>query len=95
MLAKTNIIDYSLLTIINRQSKTIRFGVIDYLQMYTMQRFVETQYKRAINRGKDPTIIEPSAYRERFTSFAKLYLIGVDTQVDNKQRVETREDIIK
>jgi hypothetical protein len=31
MLAKTNIIDYSLLTIINRQAKTIRFGVIDYL----------------------------------------------------------------
>ena len=31
MLASTNIIDYSLLTVINEKKKKIRFGIIDYL----------------------------------------------------------------
>ena len=78
-MALNNIIDYSLLTIINRQHKTIRFGVIDYLQMYTLMRVFETNLKKAINLGGRPTIIEPRAYAQRFTQFAKLYLIGVDS----------------
>jgi hypothetical protein len=35
MLEKQNIIDYSILAIINTKQSTIRFGVIDYLQIYT------------------------------------------------------------
>jgi hypothetical protein len=37
-LSKTNIVDYSLLTIINKKTKRVRFGIIDYLQMYTIER---------------------------------------------------------
>ena len=69
MLASTNIIDYSLLTVINEKKKKIRFGIIDYLQMYTIQRLLETHLKKAINLGTRPTIIEPKAYRERFSTF--------------------------
>lgn len=42
VLAKSNIIDYSLLTIIDKKNLIIRFGVIDYLQIYTIQRLLET-----------------------------------------------------
>lgn len=45
--------------------------------MYTIQRLFETQLKKVVNLGTRPTIIEPKAYRIRFTNFAKLYLIGV------------------
>jgi len=76
-LQKYNIVDYSLLMIINKKSKRIRFGIIDYLQMYTLEKYFETQLKKAINLGANPTIIEPKAYRMRFTFFTKLYLIGV------------------
>lgn len=50
-LSKTNIIDYSLLAIINTKEKRIRFGIIDYLQMYTMERYFETQLKKVVNLG--------------------------------------------
>jgi len=66
-LSKTNIIDYSLLTIINKNEKRIRFGIIDYLQMYTLERYFETQIKKVVNMGLRPTIIEPEEYRKRFT----------------------------
>lgn len=41
-LSKTNIVDYSLLTIINKNTKRVRFGIIDYLQMYTIERQIES-----------------------------------------------------
>ena len=50
-LSKTNIIDYSLLAIINTKEKRIRFGIIDYLQMYTIERYFETQLKKVVNLG--------------------------------------------
>mmetsp|Transcript_4753 Transcript_4753/g.3278 ORF Transcript_4753/g.3278 Transcript_4753/m.3278 type:complete len:116 (+) Transcript_4753:1365-1712(+) len=40
-LAKNNIIDYSLLTIIDTKKKKVRFGIIDYLQNYTFDRHLE------------------------------------------------------
>lgn len=69
--------------------------MIDYLQMYTIKRLMETTVKKAINFGTAPTIIEPMAYRHRFTSFAKLYLIGVNKQIQNKQQIKSREDLLK
>lgn len=93
-LSKTNIIDYSLLTIINKKDKRIRFGIIDYLQMYTIERYFETQLKKVVNLGIMPTIIEPKAYRMRFTYFTRLYLIGVDKQTERKlPAVATKDDL--
>lgn len=41
-LAKSNIIDYSLLAVVNKKDKWIRFGIIDFLQMYTVLRTLES-----------------------------------------------------
>ena len=79
-LANANRIDYSLLAIVNESSKTIRFGIIDYLQMYNFNRFVESKFKRAINLGTRPTIIDPKSYAERFCTFSANYLVGIDSQ---------------
>jgi hypothetical protein len=43
-----------------------------------MERYFETQLKKVVNLGIMPTIIEPKAYRMRFTYFTRLYLVGVD-----------------
>ena len=77
-LSKTNIIDYSLLAIVNTKDKKIRFGIIDYLQMYTLVRQFETKFKKMINMGQDPTIIAPSAYRTRFIRHVQTYFVAVD-----------------
>ena len=41
-LSKQNIIDYSLLAIVDTNRKKIRFGILDYCQMYTFDKKVET-----------------------------------------------------
>lgn len=70
-LAAGNRIDYSLLMVVNKKDKWIRFGIIDYLQDYTALRFVESKFKKFImNQGVNPTIIASRDYRERFVQFA-------------------------
>lgn len=53
----------------NRKERQIRFGIIDYLQTYTIERFMESNFKFLKNLGKRPTIIEPNAYKDRFRLF--------------------------
>lgn len=79
-LSKDQRIDYSLLAIMNRKERTIRFGIIDYLQTYTIERFMESNFKLIKNLGKRPTIIEPNAYKERFRLFHQLHWIGACEQ---------------
>lgn len=43
--SRSNIVDYSLLVIIDKEKKTIRFGIIDYIQQYTMEKMVESKFK--------------------------------------------------
>ena len=37
-----------------------------------------------MNLGIRPTIIEPKAYRMRFTYFSRLYLMGIHSQIEKK-----------
>ena len=84
LLCRNNIIDYSLLTILDKKRRVVRFGIIDYLQFYTLKRQLETQYKTLVNLGQMPTIIEPKAYGKRFCKFAGLFFIGVPEESLNK-----------
>jgi hypothetical protein len=62
--------------------------------MYTFDRLIETTFKKVVNLGIRPTIIEPKAYRMRFTYFARLYLIGMDSQREKKLPIDaTSEDL--
>ena len=87
-LQKYNIVDYSLVAIINKKARRIRFGIIDYLQMYNLEKFFETQLKKAINLGVSPTIIEPKAYRQRFTLFTRLYFQCAYWQPSGESKAE-------
>jgi 1-phosphatidylinositol-3-phosphate 5-kinase len=79
-LSKSNIVDYSLLTIIDARRKKVRFGIIDYVQQYTLDKIFEGQFKRIINRGEVPTIVDPDKYKMRFKRAMKRYFIGMVTQ---------------
>jgi len=81
-LSKSNIVDYSLLTIIDSKRKKVRFGIIDYMQQYTLDKIFEGQFKRIINRGEVPTIVEPDKYKYRFKRAMKRYFIGMVSQDD-------------
>lgn len=79
-LSKSNIVDYSLLTIIDTKRRKVRFGIIDFVQQYTIDKIFEGQFKRIINRGEVPTIVDPDKYKLRFKKAMKRYFIGMVVQ---------------
>lgn len=81
-MSKANIVDYSLLTIIDTKRKKVRFGIIDYVQQYTIDKIFEGKFKTLINRGEVPTIVDPDKYKLRFKRAMKRYFIGMVVQED-------------
>ena len=57
--------------------KIIRLGIIDYLRKYTWDKQIESYGKRFIYGFKNPTIINPDSYCERFMSKIKGYFVGI------------------
>jgi 1-phosphatidylinositol-3-phosphate 5-kinase len=54
--SRSNIVDYSLLVIIDKAKKTVRFGIIDYIQQYDGKKMIESKFKAIIAAGDIPTI---------------------------------------
>jgi hypothetical protein len=90
-LSKSNIVDYSLLTIIDTKRKKVRFGIIDFFQQYTLDKIFEGQFKRIINRGEVPTIVDPDKYKQRFKRAMKRYFIGMVVQDEKNSKIEKQE----
>jgi len=63
--------------VIDKKKKTVRFGIIDYIQQYTMEKMVESKFKAIIAAGGDPTILNPNLYKGRFQDAIRKYFIGV------------------
>ena len=84
-LAKSQIIDYSLLVIINTETKKLRFGIIDYVQHYTLEKILESRIKKIL-KGNEPTIIEPEKYKRRFKKAIKKYFIAMCIQNEKAVR---------
>ena len=84
VLTKMNVIDYSLLLILDETEKDnnglslIKLGIIDYTRKYTWDKQLESFGKILMNGiSVKPTIINPEAYRTRFMKEIEKYLIGV------------------
>ena len=79
MLNNLEVVDYSLLLIIDESDKNcklIKIGIIDYIRKYTWDKFLEYGYKKMINKF-NPTIIKPEEYRKRFYNTIENYFIGI------------------
>ena len=83
------VVDYSLLLHIysNKEKKInyIRMGIIDYIRKYTWDKQLEHYIKIFINRFVVPTIINPSAYKNRFEEAIKDYFICIYDDLDENQ----------
>ena len=74
-----NIVDYSLLVVIDTRKKRVRFAILDYCQQFNTMKQIESIYKSAVNLGGLPTIVPPPVYGVRFTDFMMKHFIGVGT----------------
>lgn len=74
-LKKHDLVDYSLLAILDRERGIIRMGIIDYLREYTWDKKVETVAKKISKGGATPTIVSPDEYRERFKKAMNRYFM--------------------
>jgi hypothetical protein len=92
-LSKSNIVDYSLLTIIDKERKKIRFGIIDYVQQYTIDKIFESKFKNFISGGEIPTITDPEKYKMRFKRAMKRYFVGIGIQDEKRVHSSTRKHL--
>lgn len=93
ILSKMNVVDYSLLLIIDENEvinkeinadnknnfniKSMRLGIIDYIRKYTWDKQLEHVGKIIINGLQVPTIVNPTNYKERFKEALDKFFIGI------------------
>ena len=90
----SNIVDYSLLAVIDTRRKKIRFAILDYCQFFNNKKRGEFLLKSIINLGGLPTIVPADVYRNRFIYFMSKNLMGVSRQeavVESKDRKMTKK----
>ncbi|KAH9943601.1 hypothetical protein B0H21DRAFT_695546 [Amylocystis lapponica] len=75
-LAKSNIMDYSLLLGIDGERKEIACGLVDTIGSYTFAKTLEYKAKQGLNSGKEVTVIPPQEYQERFLSAMDDYFLA-------------------
>jgi len=72
-------IDYSFLVWIDHATKLMRVGIIDYIQYFSLEKFLESKIKKHIlTTGKNaPTILEPISYKQRFQRAINNYFMAI------------------
>lgn len=78
-LSIVNVVDYSILVGFDEDSHEIVVGIIDYLRQYDIVKRMERMGKSVgMFAGQaEPTIIQPSHYRRRFSSAMERYFMTV------------------
>lgn len=72
--------DYSLLVGFSRSEGNLIIGLVDYLRQYTWDKQVESWVKASGllgGAGKEPTIISPNQYAQRFRQTVLSHLSSV------------------
>ncbi|KAF5349966.1 hypothetical protein D9756_009237 [Leucocoprinus leucothites] len=75
-LAKSNIMDYSLLLGVDEEKKQIACGLVDTIGSYTFAKTLEYKAKHNLQSGKDVTVIPPVEYQERFVNALEGYFLA-------------------
>ncbi|KXN88911.1 1-phosphatidylinositol 3-phosphate 5-kinase FAB1 [Leucoagaricus sp. SymC.cos] len=71
-LADINVMDYSLVCGVDSQNNELVVGIVDYIRTYTWDKKLESWVKEW-GAGKEPTIVTPKQYRQRFISAMERY----------------------
>lgn len=76
-LSKQNVMDYSMLMIYNLGEHKLSAAVIDYSGQYTLEKLIESHFKRAVKQDI-PTVISPDEYKNRFRQHMSMtFLLGL------------------
>ncbi|KAF9527482.1 hypothetical protein CPB83DRAFT_856253 [Crepidotus variabilis] len=76
-LAKSNIMDYSLLLGVDEDKKEIACGLVDTIGSYTFAKTIEYKAKLGLQSGnKEVTVIPPAEYQERFVNTLEGYFLA-------------------
>ncbi|KAI0701295.1 hypothetical protein BC835DRAFT_236879 [Cytidiella melzeri] len=75
-LARSNIMDYSLLLGIDEERKQIACGLVDTIGSYTFAKTLEYKAKQNLSSGKEVTVIPPNEYQERFVNAMDNYFVA-------------------
>lgn len=75
-LADCSVIDYSLLVGLEQSTGELVVGIVDYIRTYTWDKKLESWVKETGllgGGGKEPTIISPKLYKQRFREAMSRY----------------------
>jgi 1-phosphatidylinositol-3-phosphate 5-kinase len=72
-LQSVNVMDYSLLVGVDEQSNELVLGIVDYIRTFTWDKRLENWVKDFGGAGKEPTIVTPKQYKQRFRSAMERY----------------------
>ncbi|KAI9091886.1 hypothetical protein DFS34DRAFT_634485 [Phlyctochytrium arcticum] len=79
-LSKLNVMDYSLLVGIDAERSELVVGIVDYIRTFTWDKKLESWVKESAflgGGGKEPTIISPRQYKNRFREAMERYFLMV------------------
>eukprot|EP01059_Diplonema_ambulator_P033721 TRINITY_DN7193_c0_g1_i1.p1 TRINITY_DN7193_c0_g1~~TRINITY_DN7193_c0_g1_i1.p1 ORF type:complete len:2215 (+),score=732.15 TRINITY_DN7193_c0_g1_i1:127-6771(+) len=80
MLRRNQIMDYSMLLGVDDARKEIYVGIIDYMRAYDMKKQLEWVVKSSGimgGRGQQPTVVDPTKYKERFRAAMNNYFLMI------------------
>jgi hypothetical protein len=99
-LAKCNVMDYSMLVLIDETTKQVSVGIIDYMRTYDFVKLLESHGKRIAAKHM-PTIVAPPRYQSRFQFAMDRYFMGVHEdevvtgvveEEEEKNKIESKEN---
>lgn len=77
-LQSINVMDYSLLVVVDTQRRELVCGIIDFLRQYTWDKQLETWVKSSlVPKNLLPTVISPIEYKRRFRKFMATHFLSV------------------
>ncbi|KAG8818037.1 1-phosphatidylinositol-3-phosphate 5-kinase [Serendipita sp. 399] len=71
-LQSVNVMDYSLLVGVDDHNNELVLGIVDYIRTFTWDKRIENWVKD-FGGGKEPTIVTPRQYKQRFRSAMERY----------------------
>ncbi len=79
-LSKLNVMDYSLLVGIDNENQELVIGIVDFIRTFTWDKKLESWVKETGflgGGGKEPTIVTPRQYKNRFREAIEKYFFLV------------------
>ncbi|KAJ1549204.1 1-phosphatidylinositol-3-phosphate 5-kinase [Cladochytrium tenue] len=80
-LFKLNVMDYSLVVGIDEEKRELVVGIVDFIRTFTWDKKLESWVKETafLSGGREPTIISPRQYKNRFRESMERYFLSPPT----------------